>query len=75
MLQPWATGHPGSGEGRAEVGDPRGSLASRGHWGISPRPLGLSCTSSHTQSLDSGPEDQGVVDSFLVKLPLWEISL
>lgn len=30
------------------------------------------CFKSH---IEPGPEDQGVIDSFLVKLSLWEISL
>ena len=46
---------PGSqvpgGEGRAEAGGPLGSLVGTRHWDIFPRPLGLSCASSHTQSL------------------------
>lgn len=49
ILHPWATGHPGSGEGRAEASGPLGSLAGMALGHLSQAPGTQLCFTSHTE--------------------------
>lgn len=49
ILHPWATGRPGSGEGRAEASDPLGSLAGTALGHLSQAPGTQLHFTSHTE--------------------------